>query len=821
MGLASLEESVTVTGEAPLVESTRTELSNIVTREELESLPSRNRDYLDFSLLTPAASENVSSANGTGVAVGGARSKEGALLVDGFYNLDISFVQPKQRHSQDLVQEFQVVTFGGSAEYGRAIGGIINVVTKSGTNQFAGSTYGFLRDASLNATDFSQRASAGEKAPYARKQWGGTFGGPLRQDKSFVLASFERLDEKLPTNTGIRPEHMAAIGLPPEAALMPRGMLSSFVFGKWDHNINDNQRLQFSFSFTRQVETTSWNFSLMTRSRWFELHPDDYVYAGKYQINSADGRKLHEIKVSYFPRFYTVYGQQMPGQPLCDCTLNPQWPNPPSSPPKVDISGVARFGSAGLDNYFNTYPVQAIYTSTMFSNRHAVKFGADWLYAPVHYERYDPLLGSYSFASLQAYLAGNYSQYTQSFGEPKLPRTFNMFSAFVQDSWQPTSRLTVNYGVRYDLDMPVKHWRSGASFGKTDYNNFGPRFALSYDLTNKGKTFLKLTSGVFYDRIWGNDSLNMFIFKDDPLRVQATWRPTDAGAPVYPNVFATPPPVIPRAVVDAMIMPEAANIPTTVQGVGTFEHMLTPNMAITFSAVYTRSWNKQFTIDTNLVWNEALNNGRGGYTRPDPNFRRVTQLQLAAPAEYIGGIVEIERRGARMGATGNLTFSRSRGVEGIDDLHTYQQNGFGDDYGPQPDSPAVRGTASAYFNVTQALQLSASFRARTGVPVNAVAGGLDLNGDGVFGDRTPGVKAYSFRAPANQTLDARVTWTVPLGGVRRLQVYAESYNVLNNENVRTVLNDYGPDPSTPRNRWLEPSFWFPPREVQFGARFAF
>jgi hypothetical protein len=94
--------------------------------------------------------------------------------------------------------------------------------------------------------------------------------------------------------------------------------------------------------------------------------------------------------------------------------------------------------------------------------------------------------------------------------------------------------------------------------------------------------------------------------------------------------------------------------------------MLTPNMAITFSAVYTRSWNKQFTIDTNLVWNEALNNGRGGYTRPDPNFRRVTQLQLAAPAEYIGGIVEIERRGARMGATGNLTFSRSRGVEGID-----------------------------------------------------------------------------------------------------------------------------------------------------------
>ena len=424
MSVASLQENVTVTGEAPLIESTRTELSNVITREELEALPSRNRDYLDFALLTPASSENVSSANGTGVAVGGARSKEGALLVDGFYNLDISFVQPKQRHSQDLVQEFQVVTFGGSAEYGRAIGGIINVVTKSGTNRMSGSTYGFLRDARLNATDFSQRATSGAKSPYDRKQWGGTFGGPLRTDKSFALASFERLDENLPTSTGIRPEHMAAIGLPPEAALMPRGMKSTFVFGKWDHNISPNQRLQFSFSFTRQVETTSWNFSLMTRSRWFELHPDDYVYAGKYQLNSRDGRKLHEIKVSYFPRFYTVYGQQMPGQPLCDCTLNPKWPNPPSSPPKVDISGVARFGSAGLDNYFNTYPVQAIYTSTMFSDRHAVKFGADWLYAPVQYERYDPLLGSYSFASWKP----TWPEGTRSTRSPSASRSYRELS---------------------------------------------------------------------------------------------------------------------------------------------------------------------------------------------------------------------------------------------------------------------------------------------------------------------------------------------------------------------------------------------------------
>jgi hypothetical protein len=332
---------------------------------------------------------------------------------------------------------------------------------------------------------------------------------------------------------------------------------------------------------------------------------------------------------------------------------------------------------------------------------------------------------------------------------------------------------------------------------------------------------VKFTSGLYYDRIWGNDSLNMFIFKDDPLRVQATWRPTDPGAPSYPNVYATQPANIPRAVVDAMVMPGEADLPTTFQAVGTFERMLNSNTAIAVSGVYTRSWNKQFTLDTNLVWDPELNGGRGGYSRPDPNYRRVTQLQLDAPAQYLGAIFEIERRGQKVGVTANLTLAQSGGVEVVNDLYTYQQNGFGDDYGPQPDTPAASGTLSGYYNITDYLQVSGSYRARTGLPVTPVAAGLDLNGDGVLGDRTPGFEAYSFRAPANQNLDARLTWTLRLGGNQRLQLYAESYNLLDHENVRTVLNDYGPNPSTPRDRWLQPNLWFPARELQFGARFAF
>jgi hypothetical protein len=824
MALANVSETLTITGEAPLIESTNTSLSTVVTREVLEALPTRNRDYLGLTLLMPATGETtVNGENGSGFAVGGAKGHEGALLVDGFYNLDINFIQPKQRHSQDLVQEFQVVTFGGSAEYGRAIGGIVNVVTRSGSNEFRGSTYGFFRDGQLNSQDFSQKASGLSKAPYDRQQWGGTFGGPVQRNKSFFIGSFEKLDENLPTATAISAEAIAAIGLPDTAALMPRAMDSKFVFGKYDHNISQNQRLQFSFSFTRQLETTSWWFTQTTRSRWYQLNPDDYALTGKWQGNSGDGRKLHEVKVSYFPRRYFVDSQQEPGQPLCDCTLNASWPSSNATPPRVNIAGVASFGSAGLVNYFNSDPVHAIYSSTIFTDRHSLKFGADVLHGVVNYELYSPLVGTYSFSSLSNYAAGRYTQYSQSFGDTRLPRTYNMFSGFVQDSWQLNKRLTVNYGLRYDLDLPVEYWKTGTPFGKTDYNNFGPRAALSYDLTGQGHSFLKVTSGVFYDRIWGNDSLNMFIFKDEPIRISATWTPTTPGAPVFPNVFPTQPAVIPRAAIDAMIMPDDANVPTTAQVVGTFEHMLTTTLAFRVDGVFTRSWDKQFTIDTNLGWDDALNGGRGGYYRLDPNYRRITQRLFDAPAEYEGLIVELNRRGSKLGASGNVTFARSRNIDllTVDDLHTYQLHGFDNDYGPNANTPTVRFNVAGFYNISRAFQVSGAFKLRSGLPVNPVAAGLDLNADGVLGDRTPTMAPFSFRGPSMNSLDLRLTWTLPLGQSRRLQTYLEGFNLLNHENVSNVLNDYGPTPGAPKSLWLAPALWFPPREIQLGFRLVF
>jgi hypothetical protein len=105
--------------------------------------------------------------------------------------------------------------------------------------------------------------------------------------------------------------------------------------------------------------------------------------------------------------------------------------------------------------------------------------------------------------------------------------------------------------------------------------------------------------------------------------------------------------------------------------------------------------------------------------------------------------------------------------------------------------------------------------------VNPIASGVDLNGDGNLGDRAPGFGRNSFRGPSNSQLDARYSWSVPLKGGTKAQLYLESFNLLNHENVLTVNGDYGSNPAVPKSTWLQPLSWAPPREVQLGARISF
>jgi hypothetical protein len=263
-------------------------------------------------------------------------------------------------------------------------------------------------------------------------------------------------------------------------------------------------------------------------------------------------------------------------------------------------------------------------------------------------------------------------------------------------------------------------------------------------------------------------------------------------------------------------MPDEVSVPMTAQGVATLEHALTTSLVLSGSVIYSRSWFKEYRVDTNLRWTGT------GYERIDPQYRQIRQYRFDAPAEYVGGIVEITRRGRVVGFDANLTVARSRETAGVFSYPNDQVAGIKADWGPQPDTPRIRGVVNGWYNVNQYLQVSSAFRARTGLAVNSSASGLDLNGDGRFGDRTPGLAPFSFEAPGSNSVDVRLAAMLPLKSAeRRVSITFEVFNLFNRENVRTVDSNYGPNPASPLPRWMEPTSFFEAREAQIGVRRVF
>jgi outer membrane receptor protein involved in Fe transport len=274
--VAAAGETVVVTGEAPIIEPTKTEISQVIETQQIQALPISGRLFTDFALLTPSVAKSRTSLGTTftefevtQISFGGMRSFSNEITVDGadFVNT-ISGVQ-RATPPQDSVQEFRVVNNSFGAEYGRALGGIVNIVTKSGTNDFHGSIYDYLQSSATDARSLLQPAPL----PHAlrQNQFGGTLGGPIRKDKTFFFLNYEgRRSAQSPTyapdlfsNIANIDQAKAYLGLSPEGCnlppaqctLSPTAYLQSVLktvnndygFARLDHQINTNNRLAIRY----------------------------------------------------------------------------------------------------------------------------------------------------------------------------------------------------------------------------------------------------------------------------------------------------------------------------------------------------------------------------------------------------------------------------------------------------------------------------------------------------------------------------------------------------------------------------------------------
>jgi Carboxypeptidase regulatory-like domain len=634
LAVATGREVVEVSSEAELVETSRTSTTDTIGQRSIDNLPINGRNYINFTLTDSQVERdnapNTGAAPTSGLNISGQRARSNLVNVDGADATDNGVNGVRSTVSQEAVQEFQIITNNYAPEYGRASGGVVNIITRSGANDFHGDVYGYLRNRNFQAVN---PFSTVKNPAYTRVQGGAAFGGPIKKDKTYFYFAYEitRRHETgfsdigannfglVPFDTattagGLEPLPFGTIQVTPEQAaflgpglnqlaqqdpaffglLAPMaipnyevlagassgqavqgawpaglvggltgGLLTSFAgfptscappgpcvpvpasfqtlnsqIGNFpvfegtslyslriDHNFNTNNRLTLrgnvSPSTITGIEVSGQDqpvgqnaFSRTSQQTYRDI-------AGVVQDTwSIGNNKVNELRFQYARRGLSYfYNTQIPG----------------GSDPAVNIPGYAYFGREPYSYIQRTeqrYQVTDNFSWTI--GKHNTKFGVDFNYIPtdatftVNYGGvYD--FGSFSATALgfpssaaagfafpnlspvQAYGAGLPGDFIQGFGNPHDSFPNKPLGAFWQDSWRVSPNVTLNYGVRYDVEFPPQ-FRSPSALAlagynylglqkgiQTDKNNVQPRIGVAWDPKGDGKTVVRASYGMFYD----------------------------------------------------------------------------------------------------------------------------------------------------------------------------------------------------------------------------------------------------------------------------------------------------------------------------------
>ena len=475
---ATVTEAVQVEAAAPLVEARRTEVSAAVSPQEVDTLPLNGRNYLDLALLAPNVSRTnlrttdrfaeTSAVAGTAVSISGQRNLANSFIVDGLSANDDAADLAGTFFSEEVVREFQVVTSGGVAEFGRASGGTVSVVTKSGSNTLTARAYEFFRGDMFDARNpLSTRrdgsTNAPLKDPLRQNQYGLSIGGPIAKDRAFGFGSFERTQLDRTGIVTIAPAAVIAInrvldedGYPGPRVTTgnyPTGYTTNNLFGRVDDQVTPRSHLQVRYSLYNVGSHNARNVGALNDvSRGAALNDTDQTVATSFLSTLSSGM-INEARAQYTRSDLAAPVNDVIG-------------------PAVNVSGVASWGTATFSPTARVLDVvQAVDTVTFQRGDHLVKAGGDLLYNRVRIDFPGALQGVYAFTSLANFGRGTYSTFQQAFGEPSQFQSNPNLGLFVQDEWRVRHDLTVNAGIRYDLQwlpQPVL----------VDANNISPRLGV-------------------------------------------------------------------------------------------------------------------------------------------------------------------------------------------------------------------------------------------------------------------------------------------------------------------------------------------------------
>lgn len=601
---------VEVTAEAPVVNTSDSASSSNINQTSINELPINGRRASNFVLLTPGA---VPDGNFGLISFRGISGLLNNSTVDGGDNNQAFFSEERGRTrinyaiSQDAVREFQVNTSNYSAEFGRAAGGVVNTVTKSGTNEFHGSVFYYLRDnrwGSRNAFSFqtiltpSGTQTVGLKPKDERHQFGGSIGGPIVKDKFFFFFSYDEQRRDFPgvatassltffnpiTVTDPAGNNRVCPGTSPGTVTTVPGEI---LFCRGITQAQVNSGMSFLQSLTGEVPRRGdqrlflpkidWvindkhTFSaVFNRMRWDSpagVQTQAIVFRGKnsfgddlVSLDSLNLRLSSILTPTILNEARFQYSRDLEQQ-----VAQPSAPGEPTTAngfsPQVAIGGGGL--TFGKPNFLDraAYPDEKRWqyanSTTISKGRHTLKFGGDINYVSDLLDNLFQNAGAYSYSNLTEFLSdfGNpslkrYTNFAQNFGPSAFKFRTMDYNFFVQDDMRVTPTLTLNFGLRYEYQQLPEPQIPNPNNARTsdfpsDTNNYGPRVGFALDATGDGKNVFRAGYGIYYGRII-NSTISNAITNTGSVNGQrstGTMLPSNPASPTYPNVLSSLPTV--------------------------------------------------------------------------------------------------------------------------------------------------------------------------------------------------------------------------------------------------------------------------------------
>jgi hypothetical protein len=830
--VATLATEVTVAANTAVLDAARSQIAATVSGVEVKDLPMNGRNFQELALLVPGVSPtNLNSAQvfaetsavlGASLSVSSQRNLSNNFIVDGLSANDDAAALGGVTYAVDAIEQFQVVSSGGQAELGRALGGYMNVVTKSGTNVLHGTGYSYVRDDRLNAPN----PLSGSTLPMDQWQYGGSVGGPIAVNRTFYFTNVEqrRLDQTGLTTIStpsvqVINARLAATGYqgPPVATgIYPNPIDSTNLIGKVEHEAGTRGRVGVRFSL---YDITSQNSrgagGLNAPSASSHLDNLDRTLAASHSV-ALSARTLLETRAQ-----------------IAASRLDA----PPSDPigPAVSIAGVAAFGtSSGAPTHRTNTMYQIVSNLSHQRGAHALRAGADVLFNDDRIVYPRAVRGSYTFSSLSNFLAGVYNNagFTQTFAASEVAQQNPNLGVYVQDEWKISSDLTLNAGARYDLQL--------LETIEVDPDNVSPRIGLAWSPFDDRRTIVRTSAGVFYDRVPLRPVANALLSAGNTTdltqlrQIAVSLSPAQAGAPVFPRILDAP--VASVTLPTLTTMDRALENASSLQSAVEVEREIRSSAVVAIGYQYARGRQLLMSINQNVPGCVAAGNNNG--CRPHPEYGNNNRYSSAGSSSYHGMHVSFTQRPGRWGHY-RVAYTLSRAMNDVGEVFFSSpidpfdlSKDWGRSDNDQRHRLVVSGTVQSstrpatgiWEALTRRWQVSGVLQAYSALPFNISSGVTTIQGtpgrpivNGEFIDRNSGEGSDFF------SLGLRVSRGFHLTPRIELEALAEAFNVTNRQNVVTRNTNFGPGsyPDNPAPNFGQPTAVAEPRSVQFGARLRF